>query len=44
MDYVCIIMQIMQFLLVGLHPALGSGGNYIEMLYNEEEILMGRQG
>lgn len=37
-------MQIMQFLLVGLYPELGSGGNYIEMLYNEEEILMGRQG
>lgn len=44
MDYVCIIMQIMQFLLVGLYPELDSGGNYIEMLYNEEEILMGRQG
>lgn len=37
-------MQIMQFLLVGLYPELRSGGNYIEMLSNEEEILMGRQG
>lgn len=37
-------MQIMQFLLVGLYPELGSGGNYIEMHYNEEEILMRRQG
>lgn len=37
-------MQIMQFLLVGLYPELGSGGNYIEMRHNEEEILMRRQG
>ena len=37
-------MQIMQFLLVGLYPELGSGGNYTEMRYNEEEILMRRQG
>lgn len=37
-------MQIMQFLLVGLYPELDSGGNYIEMHYNEEEILMRRQG
>lgn len=44
MGYVCIIMQIMQFLLVGLYPELGSGGNYIEMRHNEEEILMRRQG
>lgn len=44
MGYVCIIMQIMQFLLVGLYPELSSGGNDIEMCYNEEEILMRRQG
>lgn len=37
-------MRIMQFLLVGLYPELSSGGNYIETLYNEEEILMRRQG
>lgn len=37
-------MQIMQFLLVGLYPELSSGGNYVEMCYNEEEILMRRQG